>query len=80
MSWEGGDMQKAIEDILKNVLSERKAAETYNVKTSMLKRSVGLVTHGPSTKGKGLRSSVITVCKAPAVQADTPGPSQWRIT
>jgi len=33
-------MEKAIEDVLKNKLSERKAAETYNVKRSTLKRRV----------------------------------------
>ena len=37
-SWAADDMEKAIEDILKNNLSERKAAETYNVKRSTLKR------------------------------------------
>jgi len=37
-SWAAIDMEKAVEDILKNNISERKAAETYNVKRSTLKR------------------------------------------
>lgn len=39
-SWDSSDMEKAIQDVLKNNVSERKAAEMYSVKRSTLKRKL----------------------------------------
>ena len=36
--WDPNGMIRAVEDVLKNILSERKAVEIYKVKRSTLKR------------------------------------------
>lgn len=57
-SWNPENMIRAVEDIMKNSMTERKAAEIYNVKRSTLKRRLKDARNAPACPGASLSVSV----------------------
>jgi len=55
--WDPVSMEKAVEDVLKNSMSERKAASVYGVKRSTLKHRLKEARQLPDCRGLGLLRS-----------------------
>ena len=61
--WDSSDMERAVEDVLKNSVSERTAARNYNVSRSTLKRKLKEAHRNPETHSCLYKPYAITSMK-----------------